>query len=150
MQFIIDVIFVCIGSQLVNKKIAKKNNIMVIEDAAQAIGTQYKDGNYSGTIGHVGCYSFFPSKNLGCFGDGGLVVTNDENLALMLKIKRVHGGEPKYYHKVIGCRPGQRTCPSCKFQDNETAGSEFPIRRLTSPRPLCAPDLRNSISGFLL
>ena len=83
-------------------EIAKQNNIMVIEDAAQAIGTQYKDGNYSGTIGHVGCYSFFPSKNLGCFGDGGLVVTNDDRLAHMIKIKRVHGGEPKYYHKVIG------------------------------------------------
>jgi dTDP-4-amino-4,6-dideoxygalactose transaminase len=82
--------------------IAGENNIMVIEDAAQAIGTQYRDGKSAGTIGHIGCYSFFPSKNLGCFGDGGLVVTNDEELAHMIKIKRVHGGEPKYYHKVIG------------------------------------------------
>jgi dTDP-4-amino-4,6-dideoxygalactose transaminase len=83
-------------------EIAKQNNIKVIEDAAQAIGTQYKDGNFVGTIGDIGCYSFFPSKNLGCFGDGGLVVTNDDILAHMIKIKRVHGGEPKYYHKVIG------------------------------------------------
>jgi dTDP-4-amino-4,6-dideoxygalactose transaminase len=83
-------------------QIAGENNIVVIEDAAQAIGTQYKDGKSAGTIGHIGCYSFFPSKNLGCFGDGGLVVTNDEELAHMLKIKRVHGGEPKYYHKVVG------------------------------------------------
>jgi len=82
--------------------IADDNNIMVIEDAAQAIGTQYKNGKPAGTIGHIGCYSFFPSKNLGCFGDGGLIVTNDEELAHMIKIKRVHGGEPKYYHKVIG------------------------------------------------
>ncbi|MBT8382274.1 MAG: DegT/DnrJ/EryC1/StrS family aminotransferase [Ignavibacteriaceae bacterium] len=83
-------------------EIANANNIIVIEDAAQAIGTQYKDGKSVGTIGHIGCYSFFPSKNLGCFGDGGLVVTNDQDLAHMIKIKRVHGGEPKYYHKVIG------------------------------------------------
>lgn len=83
-------------------KIAKSKNIMVIEDAAQAIGTQYKDGRFVGTIGDIGCFSFFPSKNLGCYGDGGLVTTNDDNLAKILTIKRVHGAEPKYYHKVIG------------------------------------------------
>lgn len=83
-------------------KIANENNLFVIEDAAQAIGTQYRDGKFVGTIGHIGCFSFFPSKNLGCFGDGGLVTTNDDELAKALTIKRVHGGEPKYYHKVIG------------------------------------------------
>lgn len=83
-------------------KVADENNIYVIEDAAQAIGTQYKDGKCVGTIGHIGCFSFFPSKNLGCFGDGGLVTTNDDQLAKKVTIKRVHGGEPKYYHKVIG------------------------------------------------
>lgn len=83
-------------------KIANENNLFVIEDAAQAIGTQYRDGKFVGTIGHIGCFSFFPSKNLGCFGDGGLVTTNDDALAKALTIKRVHGGEPKYYHKVIG------------------------------------------------
>ncbi|OGU58434.1 MAG: transcriptional regulator [Ignavibacteria bacterium RIFOXYB2_FULL_35_12] len=82
--------------------IARKNNIKVIEDAAQAIGVQYKDGRYVGTIGDIGCFSFFPSKNLGCFGDGGLVTTNDPHLGERLRILRVHGGEPKYYHKVIG------------------------------------------------
>lgn len=82
--------------------IAKKHNIKIIEDAAQAIGTQYKDGRCVGTIGDIGCFSFFPSKNLGCFGDGGLVTTNDSKLAERLRILRVHGGEPKYYHKVIG------------------------------------------------
>ena len=82
--------------------IAKKHNLKVIEDAAQAIGTQYKDGKFVGTIGDIGCFSFFPSKNLGCYGDGGLVTTDDDDLAFKLKIKRVHGGEPKYYHKVIG------------------------------------------------
>jgi dTDP-4-amino-4,6-dideoxygalactose transaminase len=83
-------------------EIAEKNNLKVIEDGAQAISSVYSDGRCAGTIGDIGCYSFFPSKNLGCFGDGGLVVTNDDELAETLRIKRVHGGKPKYYHKVIG------------------------------------------------
>ncbi len=83
-------------------ELAKGNNLLVIEDGAQAISAQYKDGKCVGTIGDLGCYSFFPSKNLGCFGDGGLVVTNDDELEHLVRIKRVHGGEPKYYHKVIG------------------------------------------------
>ena len=83
-------------------QIAKEHNLKVVEDAAQAIGAQYKDGKSVGTVGDIGCFSFFPSKNLGGFGDGGLVVTNNDSIAHMLKIKRVHGGEPKYYHKVIG------------------------------------------------
>lgn len=83
-------------------KVAREKNIFVIEDAAQAIGTQYKNGKCVGTIGDIGCFSFFPSKNLGGYGDGGLVTTNDDELAYMLRIKRVHGGEQKYYHKVIG------------------------------------------------
>ena len=82
--------------------IAKKHDLKVIEDGAQAISAQYQDGKPVGTIGDIGCYSFFPSKNLGCFGDGGLVVTNSDELGEMLKIMRVHGGKPKYYHKVIG------------------------------------------------
>ncbi|MFZ1291340.1 MAG: DegT/DnrJ/EryC1/StrS family aminotransferase [Melioribacteraceae bacterium] len=83
-------------------KIAKNYNLKVIEDGAQAISAQYKDGKCVGTIGDIGCYSYFPSKNLGCFGDGGMVVTNEDELGQKLKILRVHGGEPKYYHKVIG------------------------------------------------
>lgn len=83
-------------------KIAKNYNLKVIEDGAQAISAQYKDGKCVGTIGDIGCYSYFPSKNLGCFGDGGMVVTNDDELGDKLKILRVHGGEPKYYHSVIG------------------------------------------------
>lgn len=82
--------------------IAKKYNLKVIEDGAQAIGAQYKDGKFVGTIGDIGCFSFFPSKNLGCFGDGGIVTTNDEKLYEKLKILRVHGSKPKYYHKFIG------------------------------------------------
>lgn len=83
-------------------EIAKENNLKIIEDGAQAIGTQYKNGKQVGTIGDIGCFSFFPSKNLGCYGDGGLTVTNDPLLAENLKIMRVHGAKPKYYHKVIG------------------------------------------------
>lgn len=83
-------------------EIAKAHNIKVVEDGAQAISVQYKDGRKVGTIGDIGCYSFFPSKNLGGYGDGGLVVTMDEELGERLRIMRVHGGKPKYYHKVIG------------------------------------------------
>ncbi len=82
--------------------IAKKYYLYVVEDGAQAIGVQYKDGRQVGTIGTIGCFSFFPSKNLGGFGDGGVVTTMDEQLAEKLKIMRVHGGHPKYYHKMIG------------------------------------------------
>ncbi len=82
--------------------IANEHGVKVIEDAAQAIGTQYKDGVRLGNKGHIGCFSFYPSKNLGCFGDGGLVTTNDDELAAKLRILRVHGGKPKYYHKIIG------------------------------------------------
>lgn len=83
-------------------EVADEFNLKVIEDAAQSIGTQYKDGRKVGNIGHIGCFSFYPSKNLGCFGDGGLVTTNDTTLADKLRILRVHGGQPKYYHKIIG------------------------------------------------
>ena len=83
-------------------EIAAKHSLKVVEDAAQAIGAQYRDGCRVGTIGDIGCFSFFPSKNLGGFGDGGLVVTNNDDLAERLRILRVHGGKPKHYHKVIG------------------------------------------------
>ena len=82
-------------------EIAKKHNLYVIEDAAQAIGTEYQ-GKRVGTIGDIGCFSFFPSKNLGAFGDGGLCTTNDAALAEKLQIFRAHGSKPKYYHKYVG------------------------------------------------
>ncbi|MFP6638039.1 MAG: DegT/DnrJ/EryC1/StrS family aminotransferase [Nitrospinaceae bacterium] len=82
-------------------QLAEKNGLRVIEDAAQAIGSEYK-GRSAGSMGELGCFSFFPAKNLGSFGDGGMVTTNSEELYNKLKILRVHGSEPKYYHKVIG------------------------------------------------
>ncbi|MGA6826590.1 DegT/DnrJ/EryC1/StrS family aminotransferase [Nitrospira sp. NS4] len=82
--------------------LAQRHNLKVIEDAAQAIGAEYRDGRRAGSMGTVGCLSFFPSKNLGCLGDGGMVVTSDADLAERMKVMRVHGGKPKYYHKMIG------------------------------------------------
>ena len=82
-------------------EIARRSNVCVIEDAAQAIGAEYK-GRRAGSIGHLGCFSFFPSKNLGGFGDGGMVTTNDPDLADRVKLLRNHGYRPKYYNKVVG------------------------------------------------
>lgn len=81
--------------------IATRHNLYVIEDAAQAIGAEYKERR-AGSIGHLGCFSFFPSKNLGGFGDGGMVVTNDAKLADRVKLLRNHGYRPKYYNKIVG------------------------------------------------
>jgi len=82
-------------------QIAQKHGLVVIEDAAQAIGAE-RNGRRAGSIGHYGCFSFFPSKNLGAAGDGGLVVTNDGDRTEKLTRLRAHGSKPKYYHKVIG------------------------------------------------
>src|SRR6185503_12876657 len=82
-------------------ELARRHNLYVIEDAAQAIGSEY-EGRRAGSIGHFGCFSFFPSKNLGGFGDGGMVTTNDPELANRVKLLRNHGYRPKYYNKVVG------------------------------------------------
>ncbi len=83
-------------------ELANEHGIPIIEDAAQALGARHQDGSRLGTIGLVGCYSFYPTKNLGAFGDAGLVVTNDDRLAHRLRIMRNHGMEPRYYHAVVG------------------------------------------------
>jgi len=80
---------------------AAASGIAVIEDAAQAIGTRYH-GRPVGGLGTIGCFSFFPSKNLGAFGDGGVITTNDAALAHRLRLVRNHGAEPKYFHKFVG------------------------------------------------
>lgn len=86
--------------------IAHKNNLHIIEDYAQAFGARYtfKDGSVkkAGTMGTLGCTSFFPSKNLGCYGDGGAIVTHDESLAEKIKMIANHGQRVKYYHDIIG------------------------------------------------
>ncbi len=87
--------------------IAKKHNLFVIEDNAQAIGSAYTftDGSVqkAGTIGDIGCTSFFPSKNLGCYGDGGAIFTNNDALAQKISIIANHGQHKKYHHSLIGC-----------------------------------------------
>ena len=83
-------------------EISRALGMAVVEDAAQAIGAKDKEGRPAGSVGDVGCFSFFPSKNLGCFGDGGMVVTSDEMLKDRITILRAHGSKPKYYHRFIG------------------------------------------------
>jgi len=87
--------------------LAKKYNLFVIEDNAQSLGAEYtfSDNNTkkTGTIGHIGCTSFFPTKNLGCFGDGGAIYTDDGELAVKIRMIANHGQKVKYYHQVVGC-----------------------------------------------
>ncbi|MCP4665716.1 MAG: DegT/DnrJ/EryC1/StrS family aminotransferase [Deltaproteobacteria bacterium] len=86
--------------------VAGTYGLTVIEDAAQAIGAEYEFGDgtvrRAGSMGHFGCFSFFPSKNLGAFGDGGMVTTDEEGLYEAMKVMRVHGSKPKYYHSMVG------------------------------------------------
>jgi dTDP-4-amino-4,6-dideoxygalactose transaminase len=88
-------------------RIANANNLYVIEDNAQALGCDYYfssgDVAKTGTMGHIGCTSFFPSKNLGCFGDGGAMMTNDDELASRLRMIANHGQSKRYYHDQVGC-----------------------------------------------
>jgi dTDP-4-amino-4,6-dideoxygalactose transaminase len=81
--------------------IAHEYGLLVVEDACQSFGATYR-GKQSGTIGNAGCFSFFPTKNLGCFGDGGMVATNDEGLAERVRMLRVHGARQRYYHEFLG------------------------------------------------
>lgn len=83
-------------------ELARRYSLKVVEDAAQAIGSEYHGVRRAGSMGDIGCFSFFPTKNLGAFGDGGMCVTSDPILAERLRVLRVHGGSPKYHHAVIG------------------------------------------------
>ncbi|MFB3885013.1 MAG: DegT/DnrJ/EryC1/StrS family aminotransferase [Thermodesulfobacteriota bacterium] len=88
-------------------EIARRKHLSVIEDAAQALGAEYKpdpnqNGRRAGQLGDLGCFSFYPTKNLGAFGDAGMVVTDRSDLAEKIRILRVHGSQPKYFHKRIG------------------------------------------------
>jgi len=82
-------------------QVARRANVQVIEDSAQAIGATDRN-RQAGSMGAFGCFSFFPTKNLGALGDGGLITSNDSVLAAKARILRVHGGEPKYYHSLVG------------------------------------------------
>ncbi|MGP4078984.1 DegT/DnrJ/EryC1/StrS family aminotransferase [Pseudalkalibacillus sp. R45] len=82
-------------------EIAEKHNIYIVEDAAQSIGSSYK-GRTSGQLGDAACYSFFPTKNLGAYGDAGMIVTDNEELAERMSVIRVHGSKPKYHHHILG------------------------------------------------
>jgi dTDP-4-amino-4,6-dideoxygalactose transaminase len=89
------------------RKIAQERNLFIVEDAAQALGAEYKpkvgsEGRRAGQIGDLGCFSFYPTKNLGAFGDAGMVVTDNPGLAEKVRLLRVHGSQPKYFHKAIG------------------------------------------------
>ena len=87
------------------RDIAKKHNLIVIEDAAQAIGAKYPENGNSaraGSMGDYGCFSFFPSKNLGCYGDGGMIITSSPEKADKVRMMRSHGSKPKYHHKFVG------------------------------------------------
>jgi len=83
-------------------EIARRRGLKVVEDAAQAIGAEYLGGVRAGSLGDIGCFSFFPTKNLGAFGDAGLCTAQDPELAEKLRVLRVHGGKPKYFHSLIG------------------------------------------------
>lgn len=88
-------------------KVAEKHNLFVVEDNAQAIGSKFTDSNGKtqsyGTIGHIGTTSFYPAKNLGCYGDGGAIFTNDEDLAKQIRLICNHGMDRRYYYEIIGC-----------------------------------------------
>lgn len=81
--------------------IARRHKLKVVEDAAQAIGAEYK-GRPAGSIGDVGCFSFYPTKNLGAYGDGGMITTDDDEVAELCRSLRVHGENPKYYYQTVG------------------------------------------------
>jgi dTDP-4-amino-4,6-dideoxygalactose transaminase len=84
------------------EELAREFHAPLVEDAAQALGSEDGQGRRAGSVGLIGCFSFFPSKNLGGFGDGGMLTTSDAGLAEKLRVIRVHGSKPKYYHKVVG------------------------------------------------
>ena len=89
--------------------LAEEHQLYVVEDACQAIGARYTFSNgetkQAGTIGHIGCTSFFPSKNLGCYGDGGAIFTNDDALADRMQAIANHGCRVRYHHDEVGVRP---------------------------------------------
>ena len=138
-------------------KIAKEKNLFIIEDAAQALGAEYKpsvgsEGRRAGQIGHLGCFSFYPTKNLGAFGDAGMVTTDNSEWAEKLRLLRVHGSQPKYFHKEIGVNSRLDTLQAAvllvKFNYLEKWTTE---RQKRAERyRLLFQDLSSSVEGFKL
>lgn len=143
-------------------KIAKKHNLFVVEDNAQAIGSDYyfSDGSKAklGTIGDIGCTSFFPSKNLGCYGDGGAMYTNNPDLAKQLKMVANHGQKEKYKHEIVGCNSRldgiQAAILNVKlplldtYIDKRIAVADFYDKALSSSKYIKTP-FRSSISNHV-
>ncbi len=146
--------------------IAREYGLAVVEDAAQAIGAEAPGGRRAGSIGDIGCFSFFPSKNLGAFGDGGMCVANDQKLAESLQILRLHGGKPKYHHSVIGgnfrldALQAAVLCVKLKKLDGWTAARQANARRydelfaaaaLPQVRtPVTAPGARHIFNQYVI
>jgi dTDP-4-amino-4,6-dideoxygalactose transaminase len=138
-------------------KIAKEKKLFVIEDAAQALGAEYKpnaesQGRRAGQMGDLGCFSFYPTKNLGAFGDAGMVVTDNPALAEKVRLLRVHGSQPKYFHKSIGINSRLDTIQAAillvKFKYLEKWTSE---RQKKAERyQLLFRDLLSSVKGLEL
>jgi dTDP-4-amino-4,6-dideoxygalactose transaminase len=138
-------------------KIAKAKKLFIIEDAAQALGAEYKPGSHSpvrraGQMSDAGCFSFFPTKNLGAFGDAGMVVTEDPLLADQMRILRVHGSRPKYYHKQIGINSRMDTLQAAVLLAKFRHLEEWTERRrkLAERYHDLLQDLSSSVPGFQL
>jgi dTDP-4-amino-4,6-dideoxygalactose transaminase len=136
-------------------EVCAPRGIAVVEDAAQAIGAKYKN-HHAGTMGRLGTFSFFPSKNLGAAGDGGAVATSDDALAEKLRVLRVHGSKPKYYHHIVGINSRLDTLQAAilrvklKHLEAWTEGRRQNAERYTSRfrelgvAPLVHPPVRHS------
>ncbi len=138
-------------------QIAREKRLFVIEDAAQALGAEYKPGMGSkgrraGQIGDFGCFSFYPTKNLGAFGDAGMVVTDRPDLAEKVKLLRVHGSQPKYFHKTIGINSRLDTIQAAillvkfRYLERWTAERQKKAERYRA----LFQDLPSSVDGFRL
>ena len=138
-------------------RIGESKHLFIIEDAAQALGAEYnsfekKRGRKAGQMGDLGCFSFFPTKNLGAFGDAGMVVTKDPTLAERTRLLRVHGSHPKYFHKLIGINSRLDTLQAAillvKFRYLET-WTQARQKRAERYRKLLG-NLASTLSGFQL
>jgi len=138
-------------------EISKKKKLFVIEDAAQALGAEYRPnagskGRRAGQIGDLGCFSFYPTKNLGAFGDAGMVVTDQSDLAERVRLLRVHGSQPKYFHKAIGINSRLDTIQAAvllvkfKYLEKWTTERQKKAERYRA----LFQDLLSSVDGFRL